>query len=87
MSAKTHPETTLQQPAQVVLGTLEARRQSLSITVVLAINLTVGSVILKALKFVHSRRSGGSEWQRGKRGPGVFSGESRAVHSQAARQL
>jgi hypothetical protein len=62
MSAKTHPEATLRQPSQVVLGTLEARRQSLSIAAALGIFLTVGSVILVAFKFVHSRRSGGYAW-------------------------
>jgi hypothetical protein len=31
MSAKTHPETSLQKPAQEVLGTLEARGQRPSI--------------------------------------------------------
>jgi hypothetical protein len=62
MSTKTHPETTLLQPSRDFLIAPEARQRRLSITVAFGIILTVGSVILKAFKFVHSSRSGGSEW-------------------------
>jgi hypothetical protein len=62
MSAKTHLDTILRQPAEIVLGTLEVSQQRLSIAAALEIILIVGFAILRAFQFVHSRRSGGSEW-------------------------
>jgi hypothetical protein len=61
MSTRTHPETTLRQPSHVVLGTLE-QCSNVSIAAALEIILIVGFAILRAFQFVHSRRSGGSEW-------------------------
>jgi hypothetical protein len=62
MCTTTHPETTLQRPGQDALITPEARQRRLSIAVASEIILTIGFVLLKAFKFVHSRRSSGSEW-------------------------